>query len=363
MSYFYGNQSSKLARNLSKRVRENQFSGVVLVRQGETDLFRRAYGYASRTWNIKNTVHTRFRIASVGKIFTAAAIMQLIETGKLNLETPVIETLDLQDTKLPSSATVYHMLTMTSGIADWINEDADDFDAEWAAFCREHPIYLFRSDADYLPIFAQAEPYGPVGEKHRYNGAGFMLLGLLIEKLSSMSYFDYIRRNIFARADMAETDFLDIDDVAPNITKGYVRVKDENGQITGWKKNIYAITAGPAADGGATSTADDLLRFSCALREGRLCSPELVKTMLTPHVLENADGYAGYQWMYGFGCFILLDHEGKIVRWGPPGEEDGVSCHLFHYPQHNLDVIVLGNQTSCAGKVSWAIHEMIEKNP
>ena len=115
------------------------------------------------------------------------------------------------------------MLTMTSGIADWINEDAEDFNAEWSKFCRTYPLYLLRRDADYLPIFASLEPYGPLGEKHRYNGAGFMLLGLMIEKVTGLSYFDYIRQNIFARADITEIEFLDLDDVVPNVPRATSR--------------------------------------------------------------------------------------------------------------------------------------------
>jgi CubicO group peptidase (beta-lactamase class C family) len=349
----------RLARKLNQRARENQFSGAVLVRHGKTDLFRRAYGFANRTWKVKNRPETRFRIASVGKMFTAAAIMQLVEAGKLSLDTHVVEYLDLRRTKLPPEATVYHMLTMTSGIADWINEAAEDFQAEWEQFCREHPIYAFRRDADYLPVFSQLESYGPVGEKFRYNGAGYMLLGLMIEKASGLSYFDYVRQNIFVRAGMLDTDFLDLDDVHPKVAEGYVPIKDENDAITGWRKNIYSTTAGPAADGGATSTLEDLHRFSLALREGKLCSKEWAEMMLTPKVIEDENNFAGYQCRYGFGCFILLDSNSQVFRWGHTGEEDGVSCRLYYYPIHNLDVVVLGNQSSCASKVMADIHESI----
>ena len=348
------NFTSKLARKINKRVRENQFSGAILIRHGRTDLFRRAYGFANRTWKIKNTPETRFRIASVGKLFTAAAVMQLIEAGRFSLDTRVVEHLGLKGTRIHSDATVYHFLTMTSGIADWINENAEDFNAEWSRFCRDHPLYLLRSDADYLPIFSQLEPYGALGEKFRYNNAGFMLLGLMIEKATGLSYFDYVRQNIFVRAGMTDTDFIDLDDVHPNVAEGYVPIKDNNGAVTGWRKNIYSTTAGGAADGGATSTLDDLVRFSRALREGKLCAKESVETMLTPKVDASDEGK---NWMYGFGCFIVLDDASNIIHWGHTGEEDGVSCRLFYYPARKIDVVILGNQS--AGKVIKDIHELI----
>lgn len=350
------NFTIQLTQKLNQRVRENQFSGAILIRRGRADLFRRAYGFASRTWNIKNTPETRFRIASVGKLFTATAIIQLIEAGKISLDTHVVEYLDLKGTKLPPEATVYHMLTMTSGIADWINENGEDFNAEWNQFCRDHPLYLLRRDADYLPIFSQLEPYGAVGEKFRYNNAGFMLLGLMIEKATGLSYFDYIRKNVFARAGMTQTDFIDLDDVYPNVAEGYIPIKDENGAVTGWKKNIYSATAGGAADGGATSTLDDLVRFSRTLRQGKLCAKESVESMLAPKV---DAGNEGVGWMYGFGCFILLYDNAKILRWGHTGAEDGVSCQLAYYPKHKMDIVILGNQTGGAGRVLLDIHELI----
>jgi CubicO group peptidase (beta-lactamase class C family) len=348
--------TTTLARKINKRIRDNQFSGAVLIRRGRQDVFRRAYGFADRTWGIRNTPATRFRIASVGKMFTAAAVMQLIEAGKFSLETRVVEYLGLRGTKIHPQATVYHFLTMTSGIADWINENADDFNAEWEQFCRDHPLYLLRRDSDYLPIFSPLEPYGLPGETFRYNNAGYILLGLMIEKAAGIPYFDYIRRNIFERAGMTQTDFIDLDDISPHVAEGYVPIRDESSAIIQWKKNIYSTTAGGAADGGSTSTLDDMVRFSRALREGKLCSRESVESMLTPKV--DASDEAKH-WAYGFGCFLLLDEESKVIRWGHTGEEDGVSCWLAYYPKRKLGVVILGNQTGGAGKVLLDIHEWI----
>lgn len=352
--------TTNLSRKINQCVKNDQFSGAVLIRRGRQDIFRRAYGLANRTWKIPNTPGTRFRIASVGKMFTAAAVMRLIDAGQFALETRIVKYLKLKGTKIPGEVTVYHLLTMTSGIADWTDEESGNFEAEWKQFCRDHPLYLLRRDADYLPIFSQLEPYNAVGEKHRYNNAGFMLLGLMIEEAAGLSYFDYIRRNIFARAGMKQSDFIDLDDVSPNVAEGYVPVKDEGGTIMKWRKNIYSTTAGGAADGGSTSTLDDLVHFARALRSGKLCSKESVESMLTPKVVADE---VEPQWRYGFGCFILLDDEERIVRWGHTGEEDGVSCRLAYYPRQKLDVVILGNQTSCAGKVMKDIHDLITKDP
>lgn len=350
--------AKRLDEILTEKSNAGQFSGVVRVKQGEDTLFEVPYGYANRTWNIRNQVNTRFRIASISKLFTAAAVLQLIEHGKLSLETRVRECLGLENTTIPRKATVQHMLTMTSGIADWF-EESGDWEATWAVLCREHPIYLFRRNADYLPLFANKDPLFPVGEKHQYNGAGYILLGLVIEKLSGLSYFDYVRRNIFERAQMTRSDFLALDGVDEQVAEGYLPVRDAEEKIAGWKKNIYSTTVEAAADGGATSTAEDLCRFSRALRGGQLLSAQWTRELLTPKVLERAEKFKGYTWKYGYANFFLLDEADRIVRWGHTGEEDGVSCRLYHYPEQNLDVVILGNQSGCAGKLAWEIHDLI----
>ena len=81
--------------------------------------------------------------------------------------------------------------------------------------------------------------------------------------------------------------------------------------------------------------------------------------MLTPRVLERAERLRGYTWKYGYGSFFLLNDSDEIVRWGHTGEEDGVSCRLYYYPRENLDVILLGNQSWCAGTFAWEIHDLI----
>jgi len=351
--------AEELDQRISNKSREEQFSGVILVKRGENDLFKIAYGYANRSWKIENQVDTRFRIASVSKLFTAVAILQLIEQNKLSLDTSVVECLSLESTTIPKEATIEHMLTMTSGIADWF-EESGDWEENWAALCREHPIYLFRRNEDYLPLFVSKAPLFPVGEKHQYNGAGYILLGLIIEKVSGLPYFDYIRQHIFKKAQMTRSDFLPLDGVSEEVAEGYIPVEKDD-KVIGWKKNIYSTTPEAAADGGATSTVDDLSRFSRTLREGPLLSAKFTQEMLTPKVLERTEPLRGYTWKYGYGNFFLLDDADQIVRWGHTGEEDGVSCRLYYYPRENLDVIILGNQSWCAGSLAWEIHDLIVK--
>ncbi|MEO1295566.1 MAG: serine hydrolase [Cyanobacteria bacterium J06636_16] len=356
------NLTNQLCSILENSSHERRFSGVVLIRRGDEDLLKSAYGDASKSWQIKNQVNTRFRVASISKMFTSVAILQLVDANKLTLDTRIVDCLGLENTTIPEAATVYHLLTMTSGIADWFDE-SDAEEEDWIALCREHPIYLFRQNEDYLPLFINKPPIAPTGQQHRYNNAGYILLGLAIEKLSGLSYFDYVRQNIFDRAKMVRSDFLALDGIYDDVAEGYIPITETDAEgddaIAGWQKNIYLATPEAAADGGATSTAEDLHRFAHALRQGQLLSADMTSAMLTPKVLEDDEMFEGYIWKYGYGNHFLLDEQDQIVRWGHTGEEEGISCRLYYYPKENVDVILLGNQSNCAGKLAWEIHDLI----
>ncbi len=338
------------------------FSGVVRVQRGEQVLCEAAAGLANRPWQAPNRPDTRFRIASIAKMFTAVAVLQLADAGRLKLDDPIHAYLDLRETCIPTEVRIEQLLSMTSGIADWFDESGD-WETEWAALCRAQPIYLLRSNQDYLPLFVHKTPLAAPGAQYHYNGAGYILLGLLIERVSGRPYFDYVCEHIFAAAHMDTAAFVALDEVSANVAEGYVPVENEAGEIVAWKRNIYSTTPQAAADGGATASAADLVRFSQALRGGRLLSAHSTQAILTPRVDERAEHTRGYRWQYGYGNLFLLDGDGRIVRWGHTGEEDGVSGRLFYYPTRNLDVVILSNQSWSSGELGWQIHDLIQAHP
>jgi CubicO group peptidase (beta-lactamase class C family) len=357
--------ADKLQEILARREAESSFSGVVTIRRGDAELFTGAYGYASRAWSIPNRADMRFRLASVGKMFTAVAALQLVERDLLALDTHVVELLSLANTTIPAEVTIEQLLTMTAGIADWFDETGD-WETVWAQLSSQHPIYLLRSNADYLPLFAHKPPLAPVGVKHQYSNSSYILLALAIERVTGLSYFDYVRQHVFAPAGMTGADFVMLDEITPGVAEGYVPIKGDGDTISGWKKNIYLAAPGAAGDGGATASAEDLSRFLQALREPSgwnggqaLLSPAMTKTILEPKVSQGDELVRGYRWMYGYGNAFMIDDTGEVVRYGHTGEEDGVSCRLYHYLRQGLDVIILGNQSWCAGDLGWEIHDLI----
>ncbi|MBU5228007.1 beta-lactamase family protein [Clostridium senegalense] len=340
------------------RVNKNQFSGAVLIKKGNEEIFSGAYGYANRTWRVNNSLQTRFRIASISKMFTAVSILQLIELEKVSFSTKVVEYLNLENSKIPNDVTIESLLTHTSGIADYFDEEQDD--NEWEKLWYDIPIYKMRRLEDYLELFIHKEPVSKINEKYYYNGAGYILLGLIIEKASGLSYFDYVRQNIFLKINMKDSDFISLDDVDDLVAEGYEATLDSNKKIIGWKRNIYTTTPNAASDGGATSTADDLIKFIEALRNNKLLSEKMSMEMFIPKVLEYDDTPRNYIWMYGYANEFILDKESKeIVRCGHTGEEYGVSCRLYYYPSTNVIVVILANQGWCAGSLGWDIHDVL----
>ncbi|HSJ57444.1 MAG TPA: serine hydrolase domain-containing protein, partial [Anaerolineae bacterium] len=195
----------------------DEYSGVVLVTRGEERLFAGAYGYASRAWRVPNTLDTRFDTASVTKLFTAVATLQLVERGGLTLDTRAVEFLKLQGTAISPDATVYHLLTHTSGIADDAEEeDGESYEDVWQA----RPNYAVTQTADFLPQFVYKPANFSPGQGCRYCNCSFVLLGLMIEQVTGQAYRDYVREHIFGPASMMRSDFFRLDHVHEDVAEG-----------------------------------------------------------------------------------------------------------------------------------------------
>ncbi|MDF2524205.1 MAG: beta-lactamase [Clostridiales bacterium] len=348
--------NKKLEEILGTRQSTNAFSGTVLIKRKNEELFKGCYGYANRAFKVPNAMNTKFRIASISKMFTAVIVLKLIEESKLSFNTSIKEYLDLQNYEIPEEVDIHSLLTHTSGIGDYFDEENDDWDAMWLS----SPIYNMRKHSDYYSIFSKKASAFKTGEKYKYNNAGYILLGMAIEKASGQSYFDYVKKELFAKQGMKDSDFISLDMVYENIAEGYIPIKTKDGEITGWQRNIYKITPEAAADGGATSTAEDLIRFLQQLKSGAILSEAMTSKVFEPQVLDQgANGARGYVWKQGYANCFILDQNEKIVRGGHTGEEYGFSCRLYYYPEKDIDVAILANQDWCAGALGWEIHDAI----
>ena len=211
------NISETLNQLFQKLENKDRFSGVVLITKGETELYSGAFGFASRTWKIRNTLDIRFDTASITKLFTTVAILQLIDKNLLTFETSAIEYLGLEGTKISRDVNVFNLLTHTSGIGDDCEEEEGEvYEDLW----KTKPNYSVRNTEDFLPQFIYKEPNFTPGEGCRYCNCSFVLLGLMLEKATGMSYRDYIRKHIFEKANMSHSDFFGMDLVHEKVAEG-----------------------------------------------------------------------------------------------------------------------------------------------
>lgn len=245
------------APSLLDRAVADGFSGVVMIAKDGKPVIERASGLANRGLEVKNRMDTKFNLGSINKTFTRLAIAQLLEAGKLSLDDKLGKILpDFPNPDAAARVTVAHLLEMRSGLGDFFGRD---FEAT--------PKDRIRTLADYLPLFARKPLAFEPGSAQAYSNGGYLTLGLIIEKLSGQTYFDYVRDHIFKPAGMTDTDSFEPDAVTPNLAVGYTK------RSGGLKSNIYLLPGRGSSAGGGYSTAPDLLKYAEAVVANRLASP------------------------------------------------------------------------------------------
>jgi CubicO group peptidase (beta-lactamase class C family) len=310
-----------LAARADRLTGEDEFSGAVLIAKDGRVLFSRAYGLADRDRRIPNTVRTRFRIGSMNKMFTAVAILQLVEAGKIKLTAPL-------DTYLPgypnrdvaTKVTIHHLLTHTGGTGDIFGPD---FDA--------HRTQL-RALADYVKLYGERGLEFEPGSRWAYSNYGFILLGVVIEKVAGQSYYDYVQAHIHAPAGMTGSGSLPEHRPLPNRSIGYTKPPG----ATAWAPNTDTLPYRGTSAGGGYSTIGDLARFAHALLTHELLSPDSTKRLITGKVNTGP----GVKYAYGFEDARDANGHGWV---GHGGGAPGMNGDLKIYPKSGYAVAVLAN--------------------
>ncbi len=314
------------------------FSGVVMVRQGSDTVFARAYGYANRADQLPNTIETRFATASGCKIFTAIAAMQLIEAGKFALDTPIKTLLDIPY-NLDPVLTVRHLLTHSSGLPDYYDEE-ELTDEDCIALWEKTPVYTLRDAADYLPLFMDRPMKFQPGQRFHYNNGAFVLLALLVQQQSEQRFQDYVTEHIFHPAGMADSGYFWMNQLPANTANGYMRA--ENGD---YRANIYLMPPVGGGDGGAFVTAPDWARFWDSLRSYRLLGKVMTEAMFQPHIDTGHDTLDKH---YGLGVWLAL-RDGRSYEQYVVGADFGVGMVSLLFPGYGVEVTILDN----AGESVW----------
>jgi CubicO group peptidase (beta-lactamase class C family) len=295
---------AELSRFVDHLVAADAFSGTVLLAKDGEVLYQGAFGLANRSYDVPNRLDTKLNLGSMNKMFTAVAIGQLVEAGKVAWDDPLSKYLgeDWLPKEVTDKIQIRHLLSHTSGLGSYFNDTFMD-----ASRLR------FREIEDYKPLVADDRPAFEPGTDWSYSNTGFLLLGKVVEVASGESYFDYVRQHVYAPAGMSDSDCFDLDRPVPNLAIGYFRQGGE------WVTNtfLHVVRGGPA--GGGYSTAPDLLRFARALRAGKLVSKQTLAILTTPKPELHSPGYG-----YGFG----IAREGAERSYGHSGGFPGINSNL-----------------------------------
>ena len=330
---------------LTEFLEQQQFSGVVLVRRGKNIVFESATGLASRRTNAPITPQTRFDTASITKLFTAVAVLQQVAAGNLDLETSIHHYVDLAGTRIPIEVNLLNLLTHTSGLADDVDEEnGEDYAEFWASL----PVETFLEAADFLPLFVNKEPVADPGDEVAFINVGYILAGLALERVTGVPYRQYIAEEVFAKAGMADSGFFDRREQADDVAEGWDQTADGE-----WVSNERAYPPIGSPDGGAHSTAADLVKFLAAVRGGVLLNTEYTEEFLLPQVELDEET------AYGFGLEFDLEEDGSVRSYFQDGINAGASGIVRHYVAEKLDVVVLSNSEDGAWDVITEIDERI----
>jgi CubicO group peptidase (beta-lactamase class C family) len=334
---------------LDARVAEHLFSGVALVwRRGSAE-FSYAGGVAHRGHGVPVTGRSRFFVASITKMATATAALRLVENGTLRLDDPLVDVLpvDQRPASLTRGHTLHHLLSHTSGLANYHDDAATTWDSFVGAWDRI-PTYRIRRPADMLPLFGDLLAVRPPGEKYEYGDINYVLAGMVIEAATGRPWGEVAAEEVFRPAGMVDTaiDSLDLDPA--RLAVGYLT---DAGPAASWKSNIYSVTANGMPDGGMITTATDLARLIDALLGGGLLSAETVAAMTRPQGPPSTDLE-----QYGYGCELVVE-DGAVVIVGHGGSDPGVSAMLVHHLAAATTIVALCNQD----RGSWAVTKRLSE--
>jgi CubicO group peptidase (beta-lactamase class C family) len=261
----------KFQKMLEEHVKQNKFSGAVLVTKNDKVVFEKAYGMACKRFKVPNQLDTKFNIGSLNKIITKIAILQLVQKGKLNLDDLVGKHLPDFREDISSKVKIRHLISFTSGMGDYFGEK---FNAS---------LGKLRRISDFVPFFIDDQLISEPGEKWNYSNAGYVVLGLIIEAVSGMDYYDYIMENIYKPAEMKESHHYEVDSVTPNLATGYTRhMPDGSIHPSDRRSNCFIIGSRGSPAGGGYSTVKDFQLFDKAIAQEKLLNSEYSKRVFMP---------------------------------------------------------------------------------
>lgn len=330
-----------IANYLEELDAKDQFSGAVLVARDGDPILERAFGIANRNYDVPNQLDTKFNLGSMNKMFTAVAILQLVEQGKISVDDKIVEYIPgYPNQEVANTVTIHQLLTHTSGLMDFVSQ-------EWREISKDQ----LREIDDYLPLFVDKPLLFEPGTRSSYSNSGFIVLGMIIEEATGQTYFDYVRENIYQPCGMTDTDSFEVDRIVPNVAIGYAGNIRNYGELA---SNFYWLPFKGISAGGGYSTVGDMLNFSNCLVNHQLLNPEFTDILLEGKVDSPIPGFDG-KYAYGFMVSTINNHH--VVGHG--GSLPGVCSNLDIITDLGYTVVVLSNSSHDCIRVMLKIHETL----
>jgi CubicO group peptidase (beta-lactamase class C family) len=314
---------------------ETGFAGVVRIDREGQDAIECAYGLAHRAYEIPNTADTRFGIASGAKGFTAVTVMSLVEEGSLQLSTTARSILGDDLPLIRDDVTLEHLLSHTSGIGDYYDEDVE---TDVSSYVMPVPVHELATTEQYLTVLDGHETKFAPGERFSYSNSGYVVLALIAERASGVAFHELVRARVCEPAELRDTAFLRSDELPERTACGYVEVDGA------WRTNVFHLPVRGSGDGGMYTTASDLSTFWRAFFAGEILRPETVREMVRPHTPQ-----------YGLGFW--LEPASELVRL--EGSDAGVSFYSVCRPAEGLSWSVISNTTDGAWPLARFLRECL----
>lgn len=301
------------------------FNGILSLSQGDDPVFEHCAGYTDLPNRLPVCPDTRFPTASAGKGFVAAAILRLIQQGRLRFEDTLGGLADFPLGRMDPAVTVWQLLSHTSGIPDYFDESVmTEYDELW----RDFPNYKIRQSADLLPLFIHKPMMYPRGERFQYNNSGYVVLGLILEAVKGKPFDQVLAEEVFAPCEMTDTGYFELDCLPARCASAYVSAKDGC-----FRTNIYSVDAKGTGAGGAFTTVRDMRRFWLGLCGGSLLSEDLLQKMFTPSSKEGC---------YGLGVWLDC-RSGAAPLVYLEGCDPGVSFYSVFDPSSHKLMTLMSN--------------------
>ena len=306
---------------------DKDFSGCVSIcKEGKT-VFQKAFGYSDLANRISNEIDTKFASASAGKVFVAAAVLQLIERGLLKFDDTIGGLLDINWKQIDRGITIRQLLCHTSGIPDYFDESVmNEYEELW----KDYPNYKIRTSSDIIPLFIDKPMMYPAGGKFQYNNTGYVVLGLIIEKVTGYAFDVFLKNNIFEPAQMTDTGYYELDRLPAHCANSYIFDEKTKSFYT----NIYSVDVKGTGAGGAFTTVKDIQLFWESLLGGRLISSDMLRQMISPR---SGDG----RLHYGYGVWLQSAGDRYIPYF--QGSDPGVSFVSSFDPDREICFTAISN--------------------